>query len=217
MAALLVVGLSIPVGLWLAARSGSHWMLTVLLALDALPLFVIALLLMMLLASPDYLSLFPAFGLSAEEEDAGISSILKQPAFLILPLASLVISTITEPAVQLAHALRHEAQLDYIVTARAKGLAKMQVLQRHALRNALLPTLTLFTELLPNLLAGTVVVELVFALPGLGRLVADAAAARDYPVLLGGVLVVLVVRQLLLVFADWLYQLADPRIRALNQ
>ncbi|MDF7813284.1 ABC transporter permease [Hymenobacter sp. YC55] len=214
LATLCIVGISIPLGVWLGARSSSHWLYTALYMLDALPLFVVALLLLLLLANPDYFSFFPAFGLGFEEDDSsGASTLLRYPSFIVLPLSSLVLSGLTEPTLQLADALRHEAQLDYMLTAQAKGLTRKQALWRHGLRNALLPTLTLFTELLPNLLAGSVVVEFVFALPGLGRLVADAAAARDYPMLLGGVLFVLVARQLTLSVADWLYQLADPRLR----
>ena len=214
LAALLIFGLSVPLGLWLASRTGSHWVLAGLFALDALPLFVVALLLLLLLANPDFLALFPAYGFGMEDDTSrGAEGILSRPLFIVLPLASLVLTGLTEPTLQLANALRHEARLDYMVTAQAKGLSKTQALRQHALRNALLPTLTLFTELLPNLLVGAVVVELIFALPGLGRLLADAAAARDYPVLLGGVLIVLVARQLMLALADWLYQLADPRLR----
>ena len=214
LAALFIIGISIPLGVWLAARSSSHWLYSVLYTLDALPLFVVALLLLLLLANPDYFALFPAFGLGFEEDTSSSASILMQyPAFVVLPLSSLVLSSLTEPTLQLADALRHEAQLEYMLTAQAKGLTRKQSLWRHGLRNALLPSLTVFTELLPTLLAGSVIVEFVFALPGLGRLLAEAAAARDYPMLLGGVLFVLVARQLTLSLADWLYQLADPRLR----
>jgi peptide/nickel transport system permease protein len=175
---------------------------------------VVALLLLLLLANPDYFTFFPAFGLGFEEDNSSdVSILLQYPAFIVLPLSSLVLSGLTEPTLQLADALRHEAQLDYMLTAQAKGLARKQAFWRHGLRNALLPTLTLFTELLPNLLAGSIVVEFVFALPGLGRLLADAAAARDYPMMLGGVFFVLVARQFMLSLADCLYQLADPRLR----
>ncbi|MBC8083288.1 MAG: ABC transporter permease [Hymenobacter sp.] len=215
LAALLIVGVSVPLGLWLASRSATHWLLTGLLALDALPLFVVALLLLLLLANPDFFALFPAYGLGMEDESGGqIGTLFRYPQFIVLPLTSLVLTGLTEPVLQLTSALRHEARLDYILTARAKGLSQKRALRRHALRNALLPTLTLFTELLPNLLAGAVVVELIFALPGLGRLIADAAAARDYPLLLGGILMVLAARQFTLALADWLYQLADPRLRS---
>jgi peptide/nickel transport system permease protein len=217
LAALLIVGISIPLGVWLALRTSSHWIYTVLYALDALPLFMVALLLLLLLANPDYFALFPAFGLGYEEEAASeVSLILQYPLFAVLPLTSLILSGITEPTLQLADSLRHESSLDYILTAQAKGLTRKQAIWRHGLRNALLPTITLFTELFPNLLAGAVTVEFIFALPGLGQLLADAAAARDYPTLLGGVLFVLIVRQFMLSLADWLYQLADPRLRTAN-
>ncbi|UOQ65506.1 ABC transporter permease [Hymenobacter volaticus] len=214
LATLCIIGISIPFGVWLAARSSSHWLYTALYVLDALPLFVVALLLLLLLANPDYFTFFPAFGLGFEENDSNATSILlRYPSFMVLPLSSLVLSGLTEPTLQLADVLRHEAQLDYMLTAQAKGLTRKQALWRHGLRNALLPIFTLFTELFPNLLAGSIVVEFVFALPGLGRLLADAAAARDYPVMLGGVFFVLLARQLMLSLADWLYQLADPRLR----
>lgn len=214
LAALLTIGLSVVLGLWLASRPGRRWLLTGLYALDSLPIFVVALLLLLLLANPDFLALFPTYGLGMQDDEASsIVYLLSQPAFLILPLASLVITALTEPTLQLVSALRHEAGLPYTQTARAKGLLEKQVLRRHALRNALLPIFTLFTELVPNLLAGAVVVELIFALPGLGRLLADAAATHDYPVVLGGILVVLAARLLTLALADWLYQLADPRLR----
>jgi len=214
LAALLIVSCSVALGLWLASHPTSVWVRSTLYALDSLPLFVVALFLLLLLANPDFLVWFPTYGLGLEEElGSGLGAILSQPSYLILPLASLLLTGLAEPTLQLADALQHEAQLSYVLTAKAKGLSTTQALRRHALRNALLPTITLFTELLPNLLAGAVVVELIFALPGLGRLLAAAAAARDYPLVLGGVLVVLIVRQLTLALADWLYQLADPRIR----
>ncbi len=212
LAILLIVALALPLGLWLAQTRSSSWVLTGLLALDALPLFVVALLLLLLLASPDFLMLLPVYGLS-EAADENTWAGLLRPEFTALPLASLVLSGVAEPAVQLAATLRHEARLDYMLTARAKGLSVRQALRRHALRNALLPLFTALTELVPVLLAGSVVVELVFAMPGLGRLLAEAAAAHDYPVLLGGVLAVLVARLLALFLADRLYRWADPRLR----
>ncbi|WP_262892500.1 ABC transporter permease subunit [Hymenobacter qilianensis] len=115
--------------------------------------------------------------------------------------------------VQLYDALRHELGANYATTARAKGLSGYQVATRHALRNAMLPIIALLTDLLPALVAGAVVVEVIFALPGMGRLLADAAAAHDFPVLVGGVLLVAVMRLLGLVVADMLYFLTDPRIR----
>jgi peptide/nickel transport system permease protein len=103
--------------------------------------------------------------------------------------------------------------MDYVTTARAKGLSTRQIIRRHALRNALLPLLTLLADLLPAVLAGAVVVEVIFALPGMGQLLSDAATARDYPVLLGALLVILVARLTAYILADAAYRLADPRLQ----
>lgn len=210
LAAVLIGCLSVPLGLWMAPRQ-QGWAVATLFTLDALPLYVVALLLLLFFASPDFLTLFPAYGLSAEDS-SGLSW-FSQPAFWVLPLASLILAGLPEPALQLTAALRREAAQDYILTARAKGLSRPQAFRKHALRNALLPSLTLFTELVPSLLAGAVVVELIFALPGLGRLLAEAATARDYPVLLGGIAVTIVVRLVSLAAAEALYRWADPRLR----
>ena len=211
LAAALLVGLSLPLGIWLAA-SGRSLALVTLFALDTLPLFVVALLLLLFLANPDMLALFPAYGLGTDEPSFR-SAPTTYLSYLILPVASLVLTGITGPAVQLADALQSEIKKEYVLAARAKGLSAAQALRRHALRNALLPSITLLTDLLPNLLAGSLVVELIFALPGFGRLLAEAAAARDFPVLLAGAALVVVVRQVSLWLAEALYLLADPRLR----
>jgi peptide/nickel transport system permease protein len=186
-----------------------------LVALHGLPLFVVALLLLLLLANPETMALFPAYGLdqSLEAETGTWSYLVSYAWHLVLPVAALTLSALPELTLQLNAALAQELRTDYATTARAKGLAEGAVVRRHALRNALLPTLTQITELLPALVAGALVVEVVFALPGMGRLLATAAATRDYPVLVGGVLLTGAARLLSLLLADCLYFWADPRIR----
>ena len=100
----------------------------------------------------------------------------------------------------------------FVKTARAKGLTESRVLLAHALRNALLPTITLMGLALPFLLTGSVVVETVFAWPGMGKLAADAVLGRDYPVVMATTMAAsaLVVAGSLL--ADVLYAAADPRV-----
>jgi ABC-type dipeptide/oligopeptide/nickel transport system permease component len=102
---------------------------------------------------------------------------------------------------------------EYVRTARSKGLAERAVIIRHALRNALIPVLTLIGLRLPWLFGGAVITETVFAWPGMGRLLVDAVLKRDYPVVQGIVLVMaaLVVASSLLI--DLLYSYVDPRIR----
>lgn len=186
-----------------------------LLGLHALPLFVIALALLLLFANPEVLSWFPAYGLDQPtDSNAGIwSHLITYFQHLALPVLALVLTALPELTLQLDAALRQELRTGYATTARAKGLAERAVIQRHALRNALLPTITQLAQLLPTLVAGAVVVEVVFALPGMGRLLAEAATTHDYPVLVGGVLFVGTTRLLALLLADLLYAWADPRIR----
>jgi peptide/nickel transport system permease protein len=102
---------------------------------------------------------------------------------------------------------------DFIRAARAKGLAERAVLIRHALRNALLPYVTLLGLALPFLLTGAVLVETVFAWPGMGKLAADAIASRDYPIVTATTLVASIVVVGGSVLADLLYAAADPRVR----
>lgn len=104
-------------------------------------------------------------------------------------------------------------QQDFVRTARAKGLAPHAVLTWHALRNAMIPTVTVLGLQWGTLLAGSVVTETVFAWPGLGRLLIDAVAVRDYPVIQGAVLVFALVFMLTNLMVDVSYAILDPRIR----
>ena len=102
---------------------------------------------------------------------------------------------------------------DFILTARAKGLKNRVILFRHALRNALLPVITILGLSVPGLIGGSVIIESVFALPGLGQLFYNAVLARDYPLIMGNLVLGAVLTLLGNVLADLCYGLADPRIR----
>ena len=102
---------------------------------------------------------------------------------------------------------------DYVRTARAFGVAERKVLLIHALRNALLPVLTVFGLQFGNMLGGAVLTESVFALPGMGRLVVDSIFARDYPVVQGGILLAATTFVLVNIATDLLYTVLDPRLR----
>ena len=213
-AALLAAAAALALATFLAAAP--RWqrpVRTALVALHSLPLFVIALGLLLLLANPELLDWFPAYEFtSGGDADTPWLNVAALPR-LVLPVVALVLSALPELTLQLDVALAYELRQPYIMTARAKGLPAAAVVRRHALRNALLPTLAQVAELLPTLVAGAVVVEAIFALPGMGQLLAEAAAARDYPVLVGGVLLVGTARLLSLLLADLSYSWADPRIR----
>src|SRR5205807_681593 len=102
---------------------------------------------------------------------------------------------------------------DYIQSARAKGLAERVVVGKHALRNALLPIVTILGLSLPGLIGGSVIVEWIFAIPGMGQLMVQAAFERDYPVLMGNLVIVSTLTLTANLAADIAYSLVDPRIR----
>jgi peptide/nickel transport system permease protein len=134
--------------------------------------------------------------------------------YIILPVATLTlieIGTLT----RMARASAIDVlKLDYIAHARAKGLSEASVLSRHALPNAFAPTLTLIGVVLGNLLGGIAVIETVFTLPGLGRLLVDAIFARDYPVVQGVMLFVAAIYVAVNLMVDLAYPLFDPRVAA---
>jgi peptide/nickel transport system permease protein len=135
------------------------------------------------------------------------------PAHLVLPALTLgvgmagILGRVTRASVLEALAG------DYVRTARAKGMGPWRVLIGHALRNALLPVVTVISLQLGTLLAGAIITETIFAWPGLGRLTVDAIAARDYPLVQGCVLAIGAGYVVVNAAADLVYALADPRIR----
>jgi len=134
-------------------------------------------------------------------------------AHLILPAATLggALAAITTRMVRAS--MLEEIQQDYIRTARAKGLSERVVLFRHALRNGLLPVITILGLQTGALLAGAIITESVFAWPGLGRLTVQAINARDYPLLQGCILTIALSYILINLLTDAIYSVVDPRIR----
>jgi peptide/nickel transport system permease protein len=133
---------------------------------------------------------------------------------LVLPVATFTLLTTAAIARYQRAAMLDVIELDFVRTARAKGLPERAVVGRHALRNALLPVITLLGLALPTLFGGAVFIETVFSWPGMGQLSAGAIAGRDYPLISATVAVgaVMVVSGSLV--ADLLYAIADPRVRA---
>ena len=154
---------------------------------------------------------FPTGGISnATETSAGFGV---WASHIILPIATIVIGTVAGWGRYMRSSMNEILIQDYIRTARAKGLGEFVVVYKHALRNSLLPLITLFGLSLPSLFGGALYVEVVFNYPGMGLLFWDGATQRDYPVVLGGVVVVGVLTILGNLLADVLYALVDPRIQ----
>lgn len=132
---------------------------------------------------------------------------------LILPAVTLSLGAAAMLARLTRSAMLEVLRQDYIKTAKAKGLAEPRVIFRHALRNALIPVVTMAGMQFGWLLGGTVVIESVFAWPGIGRLVVHAIFARDFPMVRSAVLIMAVSFALINLLVDLLYGFLDPRIR----
>lgn len=178
----------------------------------SLPAFSIGMLLLLLFSLQ--LGLFPAQGATSANQDfSGLAYVVDFISHLALPCLTLVI-------VQLAQILRltraemmYVLEENYITAARAKGIGQTRLLYVHGLRNALIPVVTVIGSDLGMLLSGAVLVETVFAYPGLGRLMLEAIAARDYPVLLGLLITTSTGVAIANFVTDSLYPMLDPRIK----
>jgi peptide/nickel transport system permease protein len=207
----------IVAGVMQAERVGGardRWLGRLLLLLYSVPDFWLGLVMLLLFAYR--LPLLPAGGIvdPVMHDYLGAQGrLLDRLAHLALPVATLTLVTIPLIARYQRAALLHALPSDWMRTALAKGLSWRAAVRRHALRNALLPTITLAGLSLPSLAAGTVFVEKVFSWPGMGLVTVNAIGARDYPLLTAGVLVISVVVVAGALLADLAVAAADPRIR----
>jgi peptide/nickel transport system permease protein len=209
-ALLLAVVLAIPLGMISAVYRYSALdyaaTLTAFFGVS-IPVFWLAILLIIVFSVT--LGWLPSSGMLTVGTPFSLGDLLRH---LIMP--SIVLATF--PLAQLTRYVRssmvESLAQDYVRTARAKGLPERRVLGRHALRNALIPMVTVLGVLTPRLLGGAVVTETIFAWPGLGRLAVEAAVTRDYPVILGATLLVSALVVVSNLLTDLLYLVIDPRI-----
>lgn len=172
--------------------------------------------LMMLLLFSVWLPIFPASGIidvTVYDYLSGWGRLWDRLRHLVLPATTLALLTTAAVARYQRAAMLEVVELDFIRTARAKGLEEVTVVGRHALRNALLPVITLIGLALPSLVGGAVFVEAVFGWPGMGHLAAQAINSRDYPLITATVAVGGIMVAAGSLVADILYAVADPRVR----
>jgi peptide/nickel transport system permease protein len=198
---LVAIGLGVPLGL-LAALGRNSWLdvaaMVVALLGVAMPSFWLGLLLIFVFSL--HLGWLPATG-------GGDLLHLVMPSVALGMIAAAIIARLTRSS------MLEVLGQDYVRTARAKGLGGWSVIGRHALRNALIPVVTVFGLQFGNLLAGAVIVETVFSRPGLGRLIVGGILAKDFPLVQGTVLFVAATYVLINVVVDVAYAYVDPRIR----
>ncbi len=213
---LLHLGLAVAVGVRLAARRGrgSERAASVGgLVLASLPAFWLGQLLVLVFAR--LLGWLPASGLASPEAAwwPWPQRLLDAARHLLLPLCVLGVAPAFGTARFVRSGVAEALAQDYVLAARARGLPERVVLWKHALRNGLLPVVTLAGLSLPLLLGGAVVTEVVFAWPGMGRVAVDAIFGRDYPVIMATTALAATLTVAGNLLADLLYGVVDPRVR----
>ena len=215
-AMLLTLLIAIPVGIASACRQNSFFdrSVTVLVFLGfAMPSFWLALLLMMFFGIE--LQWLPISGLTSMnyEQLTLWGKFCDLAKHLALPILVYTVGGLASMSRYMRACMLEVLRQDYILTARAKGLSETTIIRRHALRNALLPVITLLGLSVPGLIGGSVIIESIFALPGLGQLFYAAVMARDYTMIMGNLVLGAVLTLFGNLLADVCYGLADPRIR----
>lgn len=215
-ALLLEFGLAIPIGI-LAATHRNTLMdrgITVFVFVGfAVPTFWLALLLMYLFGVR--LNWLPISGLHSLGSDSygTLRYIGDLARHLVMPVAVASFGSLAGLSRYMRSSMLNVIGQDYITTARAKGLSERVVIYRHALRNALLPLITLAGFSIPGLIGGSVIFETIFAIPGMGQLFYQGVMSRDYPVVMGILVIGAFLTLIGNLIADLGYALADPRIR----
>lgn len=216
---LLAYLISIPVGIRAAEKHGSRFDRTssvILFILHSMPAFWLATLLLMLFANTDVLQWFPASGIkpiTGYPSGAGFFQKAKLSLpYIILPAIAYTYGSLAYLSRIMRVSMLEIINQDYIRTARAKGLSGYAVIYKHALKNALLPVITVFANIFPAAIGGSVILETIFTIPGMGLETYLAIQTQNYPVVIGVFTLTGMLTLIGYLLADLLYAFVDPRI-----
>ena len=217
MAQLVIYFVSIPLGVACSVKRGTwvdHIISFKLFLLYSIPPFVAGMLLLLFFCYGDYFKWFPMERLHSDgaEQFGFFRYWLDYLWHAFLPVACLSLFSLASLAMYSRSSMLDVIGQDFIRTARAKGVPENTVTYKHALRNALIPILTLFSNFLPAMLGGSVLIEYLFNIPGMGRLGWNAIEKQDFPTLMALVYVQAIVVLLSILMTDVLYTVVDPRI-----
>jgi peptide/nickel transport system permease protein len=223
----IIYAVAIPMGMLAATRRGT-WIDTgsgtLFVALWSIPVVWMGVMTIGFLASKQYLGWFPVSGLS--DNEAGRMTFLPsmgldgwERGFLLdrlwhmaLPVLCLVYGGFAILSKQTRAAMLDNFNADYVRTAKAKGVPGPRIVLAHVFRNSLLPLITMFATIFPAMLAGSVVIERIYSIPGMGSLIIEAINLKDRELILANAVIVALVNMLALLLADILYAVADPRV-----
>lgn len=209
--------ISIPLGIFKAIKNGSMFDVTssfILFVFYSIPSFMLAILLIVLFSGGSFFEIFPVGGIQSEmyDELSGWEQFLDRVHHFTLPLICYTIGSFTSLTVLMKNSIIEEIKKDYIRTARAKGLEEKVVYMKHALRNALIPIVTGLGGFLSVFFAGSLLLETIFQLDGIGLLSYKSILSRDYNVIMGLVFIQSGLFLLGNMISDFAYVLVDPRI-----
>lgn len=206
----IILVLSIPLGI-LSAKYSGKWLDTLINQLTQITMAIPAFFLGIILT---YI-----FGIALKWFQVGkFVPLNEDPAgcikYLIFPALAIALPKLAMVVKFLRNSVLGEMQKDYVRTAYSKGNDKNKVLYRHILKNALIPVITFTAMIIAEIMAGSIIVEQVFSVPGIGRLLVSSISNRDYPVVQAMVIYITAIVIIINFIVDMLYQLADPRVRA---
>jgi microcin C transport system permease protein len=209
--------ISIPLGILKAIRHGSFFDVSssfVLFVFYSIPSFMLAILLIVVFSGGSFLEIFPIGGIQSEmfDELSSWEQFVDRVHHFTLPLICYTIGSFTSLTILMKNSLIEEIKKDYIRTARAKGVSEKVVYMKHALRNALIPIVTGLGGFLSVFFAGSLLLETIFQLDGIGLLSYKSILSRDYNVIMGLVFIQSALFLLGNVISDFAYVLVDPRI-----
>ncbi len=209
--------ISIPLGIIKAIKNGGVFDVTssiILFIFYSIPSFMLAILLIVFFAGGSFYEIFPVGGLYSEAYDelSGLEQIIDRIHHFVLPLICYTIGSFTSLTVLMKNSLIEEIKKDYIRTARAKGVTEKVVYMKHALRNALIPIVTGLGGFLTVFFAGSLLLETIFQLDGIGLLSYKSILSRDYNVIMGLIFIQSFLFLVGNVLSDFAYILVDPRI-----
>lgn len=210
--------ISVPLGVFSAVRQNTLYdrlIAMILFMLYSLPSFFVATMLLIFFSKGgDYLHIFPTSGYQTPDymNRTTLGQIRDILWHLVLPLISLTYASFASLSRYARSGMLEVIRSDYVRTARAKGLSESVVIIKHALRNGIIPIVTLLGTILPVLIGGSVIIEYIFGIPGMGLLTYTSILTRDYNVIMGVELIAAILVLVGVLISDILYAVVDPRV-----
>ncbi len=219
LAFLMAILMGVGIGIWSGTNDGRpieriiNW---ILFALFALPSFWLGTLFIYFLASGEWLSIFPAGGLGPYQS---AKTLMEKWTIifshLVLPVTCLALGALAYVSRQMKQSILHQYTQPYVKALRAQGISEKTIIRKHMIRNALFPVITIIGGSIPALLSGSLIIEVIYSIPGMGRLMYSSLLSRDWPVVFPVLMLGAAITVLSYVLTDIIYKWADPRVKTI--